>query len=285
MGSRINFGNISFFKFNIMLENLIYDNKSKRIVYLDNSVYTENNGETVVPRVSNILGIIDKGYEYHEWLKQTGYNSNYIIARAMRIGSIVHGMIETFLKTGTLENTFKETIRDEDESELRYPKETWVMFDKFIQFLLALKAKYGFKILGIETVIASDKLGFGGQLDLVVEFNDQVWLIDHKTGNALYDNYALQLASYKQLFNSKIKKTQIDRTAILWLNSQHRGEDKSGKKIQGRGWILKEYSIEEDQINWNKFKNVYNVWKDNNPNFKANTFSLPVSYNLSDIIS
>jgi hypothetical protein len=72
---------------------------------------------------------------------------------------------------------------------------------------------------------------------------------------------------------------KVTRTGILWLKSAKRGPDKSGKKIQGKGWEVYESnrSIEE---NWKYFQNILELYHLENPDAKPAFETLPLTIQL-----
>lgn len=55
-------------------------------------------------------------------------------------------------------------------------------------------------ILHAEVSLISARHGYGGTLDAIGEFNGKLVLIDWKTSNSVYQDYLIQLAAYKELW-------------------------------------------------------------------------------------
>jgi hypothetical protein len=134
------------------------------------------------------------------------------------------------------------------------------MFLRFVDFWETYKPK----LVEVEAHLFSDELKVAGTTDLVFELNDELWIVDNKTSNNLQTSYDLQTAVYAKCYEECYGK-KVDRAGILWLKSAKRGPDKSGKKIQGKGWELYESdrSIEE---NLDIFKSVKRLFDLENPN-------------------
>jgi hypothetical protein len=64
----------------------------------------------------------------------------------------------------------------------------------------------------------------------------------------------------------------------LWVKANTRSEGKAGK-IQGKGWELK--TISDIETNFKMFKNIQEIYKLENPDFKPMTELLPTSVKLS----
>jgi hypothetical protein len=148
------------------------------------------------------------------------------------------------------------------------------MFLKFVDFWETHKPT----LIESEIHLFSDKHEFAGTCDLVVEINSEKWLLDIKTSNSLHTSYDLQLAAYSESWN-ELYEEKIDRIGILWLKSSKHGPDKSGKKVQGRGWELYESprSIKE---NFELFTKVYDLFKLENPNNKPVLDDFPYKIKL-----
>ncbi|GAG98683.1 unnamed protein product, partial [marine sediment metagenome] len=54
------------------------------------------------------------------------------------------------------------------------------------------------KPLRSEVEVHSDKWGYAGRCDLICHINDEIWLIDFKTGKNIYKEVGLQLVAYKE---------------------------------------------------------------------------------------
>lgn len=230
--------------------------KAKRIEVCDERFYTFDD-VNFYPSVTTILEAYPKGYYFNQWLKDLGHNSEQVLKRAADIGSATHNLIEEYLKGKTV--TW-------DGVDLN----TWLMFLKFRDFWITYKPN----VIAIEHQMVSETLGYGGTIDLICEINGKIWLIDHKTSNAIHSSYELQMAAYRKMWNERYSEYQIDRCGIFWMKSLTKGADKTGKKIQGEGWVLSEY-----ERDWNEsyelFDCTYKIWKNENPNFKPKNMVYP----------
>jgi hypothetical protein len=148
------------------------------------------------------------------------------------------------------------------------------MILKFEEFWTKFKPT----LISSEQHLFSDECEYAGTSDLVVELNGKLWLLDIKTSNSLHTSYDLQLAAYVKAWN-EFNEKKIDNIGIIWLKSSKRGEDKSGKKIQGKGWELYESprSIEE---NFTLFKSIHSIYKLDNPSPEPILNSLPLKIKL-----
>ena len=71
------------------------------------------------------------------------------------------------------------------------------------------------KIIAHEKQVRSDKYGYAGTLDLLVKSNNNIILVDIKTGKGIYETYHMQVSAYKQALSEM--GTNVDGAAILLL--------------------------------------------------------------------
>ena len=64
----------------------------------------------------------------------------------------------------------------------------------------------------------------------------------------------------------------------MWVKANTRSEGK-GDKIQGKGWELK--MVNDIEKNFTMFKNIYEIYSLENPNFKPVTETLPTSVKIA----
>jgi len=244
---------------------VFYNDKLKQINVLDERFYTDDNVR-FYPSSTTVLGVYPKGRYFEEWLKSNGFNSEEIVNRAAQTGTKVHDAIDLYLK-GIEINWFTE---DGKES---YSLLEWKMIQKFVDFWTTFKPE----LISTETSLISHKMKLGGTIDLVCKIDDEIWLIDHKTSNQIHKTHELQLASYSEMWNESNPKFKIERKGILWLKALTRGADKSGKKIQGKGWQLKEFTRPQIEA-YKLFRYTRAIWDEENPNYKPRNLTYPVSF-------
>jgi len=255
--------------------NIIHDLKIKRIVeysegdkqvnVLDQRFYRRN-GE-YYPSVTSVLNYFPKNHFFQTWLKDVGHNADVIASKAAGEGTQVHNAIESFLKGNEI-----QWINEYGEAQ--YNLDVWKMILKFADFWNTHKPE----LITTEYHLFSDAHKYAGTADLVIKINNQLWLVDIKTSNSLHTSHNLQLAAYAMAWN-ETHDSLIERTGILWLKASTRGEGK-GDNIQGKGWQLK--AIDDIGTNFAMFKNVYELYKLENPDFKPMTELLPTSVKISE---
>jgi hypothetical protein len=241
-----------------------YTEDNKQINVLDSRFYRRNG--KYYPSVTSILNYFPKNHFFHSWLKDVGHNSDIIAAKAAGEGTQAHTAIDNFLNG-------EEITWIDEFGNAKYSLEVWKMILKFAEFWNTHKPEL---VVG-EYHLFSDQHEYAGTADLIVRFQEKLWLLDIKTSNSLHTSYDLQLAAYATAWN-ETHNEKIERTGILWLKASTRGEGK-GDNIQGKGWQLK--VIDDIEKNFKMFQNIQEIYKLENPDFKPMTELLPTSVKLS----
>jgi genome maintenance exonuclease 1 len=254
--------------------NIIKDPKIKRLVeykegdkqvnVLDSRFYKRD--DKYYPSVTSVLNYFPKNQFFHSWLKDVGHNADIIAQKAAGEGTQVHNAIERFINGEEIEwiDQYGKAI---------YNLDVWKMILKFADFWNTHKPE----LIVAEYHLFSDVHEYAGTADLVVRLNNKIWLLDIKTSNSLHTSYGLQLSAYAMAWNETHSEL-IEDTGILWLKASTRTEGKNGK-IQGKGWELKQYG--NIASNFIMFKNIYEIYKMENPDFKPYTEILPISIKLT----
>jgi len=218
---------------------------------LPDARYYRRNGK-YYPSITYVLSCYPKGKHFQDWLKKVGFSADWIVKKAAEEGTQVHEMIEDYLNG-------KELNFLNDGIPMCNP-DVWQMFLKFVDFW----EKYNPTLVEAEVHLFSDKIKVAGTCDLVCEIEidgkTEMWIIDFKTSNNLQITYDLQGAIYAQCYEECYGKN-VDRVGVLWLKSKSRGEDKTGKKIKGKGWEMHESkrTQEENLDIFNTVKKLFDL--------------------------
>jgi hypothetical protein len=254
--------------------NIIKDPKIKRIVeyaegdkqvnVLDSRFYRREGN--YYPSVTSVLNYFPKNQFFHSWLKDVGHNSDIIASKAAGEGTQVHTAVDNFLNG-------QEITWIDEYGNAKYNLDVWRMILRFADFWNTHKPE----LIATEYHLFSDIHKYAGTADLVVRLFDNIWLLDLKTSNSLHTSYDLQLAAYAQAWN-ETHDEKVTHTGILWVKANTRSEGK-GDKIQGKGWELK--MVNDIEKNFTMFKNIYEIYSLENPNFKPVTETLPTSVKIA----
>ena len=229
-------------------------------ITLPDSRFYRRNGD-YYPSVTHVLSYYPKGKHFEDWLKKVGYASEYIVKKAAEEGTQTHNLCENYLNG-------EECSFLNQYGNPAYPPHVWQMFLNFVDFWETHKPT----LIETEVHLFSDTLRVAGTCDLIIELNDELWVLDLKTSNHLQTTYDLQTAVYSQCYEECYGKT-IQRRGILWLKSKSRGEDKSGKRLKGKNWEVVE-SDRSQQANLDIFMNVKALFDLENPTPKPHILTL-----------
>jgi hypothetical protein len=218
------------------------------------------------PSVTSVLNYFPKNQFFHAWLKDVGHNSEIIANKAAGEGTQVHQAVDAFLNG-------QEITWIDEYGNAKYNLDVWRMILKFADFWNTHKPE----LIATEYHLFSDEHKYAGTADLVVRMFDNIWLLDLKTSNSLHTSYDLQLAAYATAWN-ETHDEKVTHTGILWVKANTRSEGK-GDKIQGKGWELK--FVNDIEKNFKMFKNIYEIYSLENPNFKPVTETLPTSVKIA----
>tara|TARA_X000001382_G_scaffold116995_1_gene96412 strand:+ start:26 stop:385 length:360 start_codon:yes stop_codon:yes gene_type:complete len=102
-----------------------------------------------------------------------------------------------------------------------------------------VNGKKSIKFLETEVSLVSEKYQFGGTFDAIAEINGKNYLIDFKTSKSIYQEYVIQLAAYRQLWQEH-SDLKIHGGIILKLSKDEVAfeEKKVLIKDLNKGWSL-----------------------------------------------
>jgi ATP-dependent exoDNAse (exonuclease V) beta subunit len=241
------------------------DQEAKQVNFLDTRFYKK--GDNYYPSITSVLQFFPKNKFFESWLKDVGHNSDIIVRKAADEGTQVHEAIEAYLQG-------KQISWLNEFGQANYSLDVWKNILKFDEFWKQVKPI----LIESEIHLFSDEAKIAGTCDLVLEIEGEKWILDIKTSNSLHTSQDLQIAAYAKMWNESFEE-KVTRTGILWLKSAKRGPDKSGKKIQGKGWEVYESnrSIEE---NWKYFQNILELYHLENPDAKPAFENFPLTIQL-----
>lgn len=154
-----------------------------------------------VPRVTKIISeCINEDY-IAKWANNLGFkhiNYTKALQESADYGTLVHTAIENYLKE-------KEINESTPETPFSAFKTWWDMLNKNNDVI----------ILGQEFKLSCP--WFGGTYDMLININNQPWLVDFKTSNHLSYRYCLQLAAYRYMLKFNNIVPDIQGIVILRL--------------------------------------------------------------------
>lgn len=234
-----------------------FDEKEKRVDIFNERFYRRDiDGSTKWYRnVTTILGIISKGYQFDEWLKNNGHNTEIILDRAGRFGTMFHGMVETFLKGGTVNYYDYNGLGEQVSTSL------WERFSLWHDFWVELNAEHEvtYKPEGIEYIVYNDQYEYAGTVDFICRIDGELQIFDWKTSNNIYNSYHQQMIAY-------MNPLGIKKANLAWFPASK--PNKKGYRI-----IPVEYSEEKFDL-FIATKKVFDSENKDEPKF----LTLPLTY-------
>jgi len=181
-------------------------------------IFRNEKGE-VIPGVTGVISILDKSAALTGWAVRLA--KEYLISKIDAGEQITIIDIEEAVK--------QHRIKKEEAGNIGEKIHTWIeewMAGKnpamaedekvrngitaFLQFQKENKVKW----LENTKVIYSKKYGFAGILDAVGRIGKDLVLVDFKSSNAIYQDYALQCAGYQIAYEEEKKKKMKYRLVI-----------------------------------------------------------------------
>ena len=154
-------------------------------------VYKLEDG-TRVPGTTTITGLLNKP-QLIRWankLGQDGYDSDKYVDGAAAVGTLAHAMVVAHLQ----------------KEEIDYDQYSKVQIDLAENSLISFfewKKRHEILVYNCELPMVSEKMRYGGTIDCYCLLDGVPTLLDFKTGKAVYDEYFVQLAAYKNLLEEK----------------------------------------------------------------------------------
>jgi hypothetical protein len=142
-----------------------------------------------VPSVTYILTAMAKGKGFENWLKTQGENADEVKLAAGNKGSRIHRAVDTLINGGIV--GIDAEFPDSDDVQKPLSAEEYEALMHFAAWHQEAKPEY----------IATDFLlwgdGYAGVADILCRIGGELYLVDLKTGQGLYESYTLQVSAYK----------------------------------------------------------------------------------------
>lgn len=190
---------------------------------------------TRVPGTTTILGILNKPalVSWANKLGLEGVDSSKYVDAAARIGTLAHYLVQCDL-TGETPDTTEYGAMEIDKAE-----------NALLSYYEWKKTK-NIKAIENELPLVSEKYRYGGTIDFYCDMDGTLWLIDFKTGKAIYPEMLIQLASYRHLLIEN--GYSVDKAKILRI-----GRDET----EG----FEEKTITDFTKHWELFKHCIEIYR------------------------
>lgn len=198
--------------------------------------YYTSDGERV-PGVTTVLNVLNKPalVPWANKLGLEGIDVKKYVDKMASIGTLAHYLIECDLKN------------EQPDLNSYSPEEINLAENCLISYYEWKKTNNPEPVL-IEAQLSSDVFRFGGTIDLYAVVDGQPYLIDLKTGKAIYPEMICQLAAYTKLLQEN--NYPVNMTQILRI-----GRDET------EGFEVQQKSLVELKPYWNKFKAALDVYR------------------------
>jgi hypothetical protein len=244
-------------------------NKIMRITTLDERWYAKPEQEKVTglpeykfyPSVTWISGYYPKGIPFFKWLAQKGWDE----AEALKIaagdkGSKVHWACNDIEQGETVRIDSKYLNKTTEQMEDLSPDEIDCI-KSFRDWLDETKPE----LLALETVVFGEQ--WAGTIDRIYRIGKQIWILDIKTGQNLWEENKLQLVGYS---HSEIDYQSLGITDEEWKNRKL-AILQVGYRLNRRG-----FKFTEIEDKYNLFLTAIEIWKNENPESKPKQKDYPL---------
>jgi hypothetical protein len=189
--------------------------------------YINSQGERVAG-VTTILGLLDKP-AIHYWIARitkAGYDWTKYRDKLADIGTITHLRILCHLKgiEPDLSEYAPADVKQSDNCMLSFTE--WNKSHKL-------------EPITLEVPWTSDIYNYGGTADYLGLVNGRLEIIDFKTGNALYGEYSIQLAAYRQLAQELGHKVEHARLLRIGRDNNEGFEERLISKFDNEFELFK----------------------------------------------
>lgn len=231
------------------------------------------------PSVTTKLDLLPKDPFLEQWRDKEGAKTvDIVLYEAATSGTKVHDAIDFLCVELLGGNSSPELQFFDDFGKRNYKPHEWEGILRFVDFY----NNHVKTIILSEARLCSKRLFCAGTTDLVAELMDgRIALIDHKFANNVSDRWSVQTWVYKELVE-EVHGIDIDVRGNLWLKAHTRGEDKKGKKIQGKGWqFIEHLEHERDERIYNCSHDLFmDMWRNKEIVPTHKTFPLTAKLNV-----
>lgn len=250
--------------------------KIVRITTIDERWYAKEtiNKETGLPEYTYypsstwIAGYYPKGIGFYKWLAQKGWDE----AEALKVaagerGSKVHQGTE-LLDKGEEIKIDSKLINPDTLEEEELTVEEYECLISYKDWFNETKPE----VLATELTVFNEKEGYAGTLDRIMRIDGQIWVIDIKTSQTIWEEHILQISSYKQ---ADIDYKELGITDQEW-------KDRKIATLQlGYRLNKKNCKFTEQEDKFGLFLYAKAIWSNENPEAKPKQRDLPLSIKLN----
>lgn len=166
------------------------------------TVYKTADGKRV-PGATTITGLLNKPHlvRWANKLGLEGIDSSKYTDEAAAVGTLAHALVQAHLQKEKLDMDMFSPIQVE-------------LAENALLSFFEWEKRHKIEPIICEIPMVSEKLRFGGTVDCYCMLDGVPTLLDFKTGKAIYDEYFVQTAAYKELLleaGHPVERVQILR--------------------------------------------------------------------------
>jgi hypothetical protein len=170
---------------------------------------------TRVPGTTTIIGRFKESGGLMQWaFKQGKEGKRHLYEEAEKaadIGTCAHAMVEAHIKGIAF-----------DRAGYALPDEGWPKAESAFGAYLKWADQTKLVVVDQEMMLISEKHRYGGTPDAIGMIGNELCLLDWKTSNAVYCDYLIQLAAYKQLWEeSHPERPLVGGCHLLRFSKEH----------------------------------------------------------------
>jgi hypothetical protein len=175
-------------------------------------------GGKKVPGTTTIIGRFKESGALIYWAYNRGKEGLELYEsrdKAAELGTIVHEMVEEYIRGGHPYDVFPDGIAPEDQGRVMSA------FGAFEEWFESNK----FQVVGQEMQLTSKTHLYGGTPDAIaLDAKGRLCLIDFKTSDGVYSDYLYQLGAYRILWNENNPDNQLTGGSHLARFSKQHGD-------------------------------------------------------------
>ena len=166
------------------------------------TIYKLHDG-TRVPGATTVTGLLNKPYliKWANNLGLDGIDSSKYVDEAAAAGTLAHALV-------------LEHLTGEKVDLTQFSKMQIDLAENSILSFFEWEKHHNVEPIWCETPMVSEKMRYGGTIDCLAYIDGDLELIDFKTGKAVYEEYFVQTAAYRELLKENgydVKRIRILR--------------------------------------------------------------------------
>jgi len=192
---------------------------------------------SIAPGVTTVLNVLNKPalVPWANNLGLEGISVKQYVDKLASIGTLAHYLIEC-------------DLREVEPDTTGYSAEEMNLAENCLISYWEWKKTNNPEPILTEAKMVSEEYKFGGTIDLYCKINGELWLVDFKTGKAIYSEMITQLSAYRWLLLENGYKT--DKVQILRI-----GRDET------EGFEPQIKTAEELEPHWERFKSCLRIYQ------------------------